>query len=436
MIPKRNCYLLCKNVMIAVFFYAFLFMFIRLYFSQSSGKSANDQHLQQILLERKNVTVLPDIWPKDKVAYRDTTNNISVLSDNVHIFYYPWFGNPEDDSVYLHWNHEYLPNWDEKDKNVYPTGKHVPPGDIGANFYPLLGCYSSKNPVTVGQHMKWIRQAGIGVLVISWYPPDLSDKEGKPFDQLFPMFLETASVYNLKISFHIEPYEGRNPENLRKNIKYIIEKYGNHTSVYKLQKSPSKKPLPVFYIYDSYLNSPNSWSSVLSVSGKQSIRNTDIDGIFLGLVVEFRHKQDIVSGGFDGFYTYFAANGFSYGSSWKNWKSLSSFARKNGLLFAPSVGPGYIDTRVRPWNVKTTRERKNGKYYKIAWTTALQTNPPLISITSFNEWHEGTQIEPAISKSNKGYVYNDYLPGEPDFYLNLTRQFVSQYSEILFKMKT
>lgn len=36
----------------------------------------------------------------------------------------------------------------------------------------------------------------------------IGDKEGKPFDQLFPMFLETASLYNLKISFHIEPYEG------------------------------------------------------------------------------------------------------------------------------------------------------------------------------------------------------------------------------------
>ena len=117
----------------------------------------------------------------------------------------------------------------------------------------------------------------------------------------------------------------------------------------------------------------------------------------------------------------------------KNWKSLSAFARKNGLLFVPSVGPGYIDTRVRPWNSKTTRERKSGKYYKVAWTTALQTNPPLISITSFNEWHEGTQIEPAISKMNKGYKYNDYSPAEPDFYLNLTRQFVSQYKEILLK---
>lgn len=151
------------------------------------------------------------------------------------------------------------------------------------------------------------------------------------------------------------------------------------------------------------------------------------------MLVKLHVRQDIVSGGFDGFYTYFAANDFSYGSSWKNWKSLSAFARKNGLLFVPSVGPGYRDTQVRPWNAKTTRERKSGKYYKVAWTTALQTSPPLISITSFNEWHEGTQIEPAVSKTNKGYVYNDYSPGEPDFYLNLTRQFVSQYREILLK---
>lgn len=140
-----------------------------------------------------------------------------------------------------------------------------------------------------------------------------------------------------------------------------------------------------------------------------------------------------MTGGFDGFYTYFAANDFSYGSSWKNWKSLSSFARKNGLLFVPSVGPGYIDTSVRPWNSKTTRERKNGKYYTVAWKSALQTSPPMVSITSFNEWHEGTQIEPAVPKSSDGYVYKNYLPSAPDFYLKLTRQFVSQYSEILSK---
>lgn len=29
-------------------------------------------------------------------------------------------------------SHEYIPNWDKKDTNVYPTGKHLPPDDIGS----------------------------------------------------------------------------------------------------------------------------------------------------------------------------------------------------------------------------------------------------------------------------------------------------------------
>ena len=29
------------------------------------------------------------------------------------------------------------------------------------------------------------------------------------------------------------------------------------------------------------------------------------------------------------------------------------------------------------------------------WKTALRANPDLVTITSYNEWQEGTQIEPA-----------------------------------------
>ena len=108
---------------------------------------------------------------------------------------------------------------------------------------------------------------------------------------------------------------------------------------------------------------PQEWSRLFSRKGDLSVRDTVLDGVFLGLLVEYKHRADIKTAGFDGFYTYFASDGFTYGSSWKNWRSLTSFARKSSLLFVPSVGPGYVDTRVRAWNGRNTKSRRAGKYY-------------------------------------------------------------------------
>jgi hypothetical protein len=33
---------------------------------------------------------------------------------NVHIFYYPWYANPQTDSAWNHWNHKILPHWFER----------------------------------------------------------------------------------------------------------------------------------------------------------------------------------------------------------------------------------------------------------------------------------------------------------------------------------
>lgn len=84
-----------------------------------------------------------------------------ALSDanyDVHVFYYPWYGNPATDGKYIHWNHRYLP----KHRNVSSTARHKPPEDIASSFYPLLGPYSSRDKTTVDYHLKKIREAGIG----------------------------------------------------------------------------------------------------------------------------------------------------------------------------------------------------------------------------------------------------------------------------------
>ena len=83
-------------------------------------------------------------------------------NSNIHIFYYSWFGNPEYDGHWRHWNHQYLPNWKKEDKKVYPVGTHRPPLDISSNYYPALGCYSSKDPHIINTHMKQLADANVG----------------------------------------------------------------------------------------------------------------------------------------------------------------------------------------------------------------------------------------------------------------------------------
>lgn len=104
----------------------------------------------------------------------------------------------------------------------------------------------------------------------------------------------------------------------------------------------------------------------------------------------------ILNAHFDGFYTYFAATGFTYGSTPTNWVSMQKWAKENGKIFIPSVGPGYIDTRIRPWNGSVIRNRTDGQYYDAMYRKAIEAGVSAISITSFNEWHEGSQIEPAV----------------------------------------
>ena len=186
----------------------------------------------------------------------------------------------------------------------------------------------------------------------------------------------------------------------------------------------------MLYIYDSYHTPAEAWAQLMTTGGSHSVHNTPYDCIFIALMVEMNHQKYIDTGGFDGFYTYFATDKFTYGSTWRFWPQLKSIAEQSNTLFIPSVGPGYIDTAVRPWNSANMRLRNSGDYYRNSWKAALQTSPQIVSITSFNEWHEGTQIEKAIPKSSSGLFYKDYSPNSSDFYLKLTREFVEKFAAL------
>ena len=73
------------------------------------------------------------------------------------------YGNPEFDAgQYYHWNHRRLAHWNREKAANFPQHRHEPPDDIGSNFYPWLGLYSSRSTAVLDKHMRMIRMSGAG----------------------------------------------------------------------------------------------------------------------------------------------------------------------------------------------------------------------------------------------------------------------------------
>ena len=139
--------------------------------------------------------------------------------------------------------------------------------------------------------MEMISGAGAGVISVSWYPPGMADDNGPPTDQAIPLLLDQAAKCGIKVCLHIEPYSNRSVENMRTNLAYVHQAYGSHPAYYK--RKAGRRRLPVFYVYDSYQTPPDQWRRLFSTQGDLTIRNTDLDGVFLGLLVEYKHRADI-----------------------------------------------------------------------------------------------------------------------------------------------
>ena len=327
-------------------------------------------------------------------------------------FYYNWYGNTETNGKEIHWAHNVI-----QQKNYKGPVEIIPGGEnLASNFYPQLRNYSSSDSTIIAAHMKMMARARIGVVAVTWWS---NSDYGKG---ILPMLMNEAQRQGLKVCFHIEPYSGRTAQSVRENIKSILVQFGQHPAFYRMNGKPC------FFIYDSYLIPAEEWATLLQPNGNITIRGTELDAVMIGLWVKKSEEEYFIQSGMDGFYTYFAATGFTYGSTPSNWKHLQQWANDHSKIFIPCVGPGYIDTRVRPWNGVTTRNRDGGRYYDNMFKEAIACKAPFIGITSFNEWHEGTQIEPAVPFECPDFKYLNYEPCKPGFYLDRTAYWISKWN--------
>ena len=265
----------------------------------------------------------------------------------IGIFYYAWYGTPRLDGAWLHWG----------------QGQHAPPTELGSTYYPSRGPYSSADRTLVRAQMREIAATGVDTVIVSWWGP------GSVEDlRLRPVAAE-ARRNGLRVAVHVEPWGGRTPATVAAAL-------------------PRLRGVGVrdVYVYDSIIHDDAAWRTALaSLEGFRVFAHTTLPG-------------KARKGGFDGLYTYDVL--IHDGSIFRR---MCTSAHRLGLACAPSVGPGF--DALRATGETRVRQRRDGRWYDHMWSTALRAAPDVVTITSYNEWHEGTQIEPARAAAGPYATY-------------------------------
>jgi glycosyl hydrolase family 99 len=261
----------------------------------------------------------------------------TALAGEVAIFFYAWYGTPARDGAYAHW----------------AQGGYRPPSEIASDFYPARGPYSSSDVRVLRTQLREIATAGVETVIVSWWGRDSGD------DARLDLITAEAGRYGLRIAVHLEPYPGRTAASVANDVLHL-RAHG----------------ISDVYVYDATRTPAAEWAAALSpVPGIRVFANTGLPGF-------------AKAARFDGLYTYDA---YLYDGT--SFRRICASAHRLGLVCAPSVGPGYDAQRAT--GDARLRDRRAGARYDAMWRRAIAAAADVVTVTSYNEWHEGTQIEPA-----------------------------------------
>jgi glycoprotein endo-alpha-1,2-mannosidase len=320
----------------------------------------------------------------------------------VGVYYYPWHGGDN-----FH-GRRYLR------EHLVPVQK------------PELGEYNDRKSEVIKQHLEWCEYAGIGLWVSSWWGPGrMTDVTLKDY------ILKHDDLNEMKIALFYET-SGRMPDftdvkNVASDINYMTENYFDHPNYFRIDGKPvlfiyltrvlsrngilkntvdimrdaaSKAGFGIYLVGDQVFGKPPSSTDQLALL--DAVTNYDVYGSSGGRMYATQEKVD----------TYYQAQ--------TEWRSM---AHQVGTRFIPASAPGYNDTAVRDGHVPLSRKLSEndelGSLFKAMVHEAIKITDHetgnLFMVTSWNEWHEDTQIEPvavapATSRddSNSG---EDYTAG-------------------------
>jgi len=258
--------------------------------------------------------------------------------------------------------------------------------------------YKSADRATIERHVDQAKQAGLDGFIVSWYGP--RDAPDNQTESNLRTLLDVAQQKGFKVAIDFEtggPFF-KSRSDVQNALASLLSTHATHPAYLKVNGKPA-----VFFWQNSRF-SVNDWTTIRQA----------VDPLRKSIWISEGTNLDYLRV-FDGHHLYNIAWSADPRAEVIKWgQRVREKAIELGAFkyFVGTAMPGF-DDRLTGRSGAIYRPRTNGEYFRQSFTGVTQSNADWAAITSFNEWVEGSQIEPSVT-------YGDQ-------YLNLAAELANTY---------